>query len=332
MKTYMKTMENRKELVKRLEQLTGERAVYTRMPECAFVIGDYKVEKKGTLVVSDDASMEPLETLLAEGMIIESTESAEAEEAGSETAADLAEDAFDLTEEAGAMAEDAADPDAAAPEEPVAVCISFPTALHTVNSLRNLVSMIRARGNLISKATGGRFTCTEELVEILSAAADIPAFLSTLGEHSGELEGLEITEDKIIFTGFPETTDSDTIQTFMHLAALMNKLALEAKRISPRPVCEDNEKYIFRIWLLRLGMAGPDYAAARRILLTPLSGNAAFKDRAMEDRWKEKQTAKRDALRTARAQQAEESTACDHEDEDANEGSGEEMGSDAVSA
>lgn len=42
---YIKTMENRKVLVKRLERLTGTKAVYTRMPECAFVVGDFKVER-----------------------------------------------------------------------------------------------------------------------------------------------------------------------------------------------------------------------------------------------------------------------------------------------
>lgn len=57
----------------------------------------------------------------------------------------------------------------------------------------------------------------------------------------------------------------------------------------------ENEKYSFRIWLISLGMKGDEFKTARRILLAPLSGNAAFKDEAMQNRWKEKQKAKRAA-------------------------------------
>ena len=81
----------------------------------------------------------------------------------------------------------------------------------------------------------------------------------------------------------------------------MNMAAKEHKRIQAKPVGTTNEKYIFRIWLLSLGMGGEEFKTARRILLAPLSGSAAFKDDAMEQRWKEKQAAKRDALRMARA-------------------------------
>ena len=71
MRTYMKMMENRKELVKRLSQLAGIKAEYTKMPRCVFLVGDYAVERDGMLTVPDDADMEPIETLLTEGMIRE---------------------------------------------------------------------------------------------------------------------------------------------------------------------------------------------------------------------------------------------------------------------
>jgi hypothetical protein len=73
----------------------------------------------------------------------------------------------------------------------------------------------------------------------------------------------------------------------------MNKLAKEQKRTMAKTVDATNEKYIFRIWLLALGMGGDEFKTARRVLLHPLTGSAAFKDQAMEDRWKAKQAAKR---------------------------------------
>ena len=56
-----------------------------------------------------------------------------------------------------------------------------------------------------------------------------------------------------------------------------------------------NERYSMRIWLLSLGMGGDEFKTARRVLLAPLSGNAAFKDAAMEQRWKEKRAGERKA-------------------------------------
>ena len=46
-------------------------------------------------------------------------------------------------------------------------------------------------------------------------------------------------------------------------------------------------------------MKGDEYAQTRKILLAPLSGNAAFKDEAIQNRWKEKQKAKRTVSSTA---------------------------------
>ena len=268
---YIKTMENRKDLVKRIEQLTDEKAVYTRMPECAFEIGEFKVERYGTLVFTEEADTEVIDTLLAEGLIrvYEPEEGTDVE--GTEGTED--------TEEA------AEDP------EPVEVTISLPMANHTVRSLRNLTAMLYSRGGLISKATGGQFSCTEDLLEALSTASDIPAFLNTLESHPGALEGLELSADTVTFTGFPETDRADRIQTFTTLASLMNRMALEQKHTLARPVMAENEKYSFRIWLISLGMKGDEFKTARRILLALLDGNAAFKDEAMKERWKEKRRA-----------------------------------------
>ena len=117
----------------------------------------------------------------------------------------------------------------------------------------------------------------------------------------------------ITFTGFPFTENPDEFKSFTQLAAQMNRLAKEQKRVMAKTVDETNERYSFRIWLLALGMGGEEFKTVRRVLLQPLSGNAAFKNQAMEDRWKAKQNAKRDAPRAAKARQTEESTACDPE-------------------
>ena len=45
--------------------------------------------------------------------------------------------------------------------------ISLPLTGHTENSLRNLVTMVYTRGPLLSKATGGTFSCSLAQVDAL---------------------------------------------------------------------------------------------------------------------------------------------------------------------
>ncbi|MBQ9037878.1 MAG: hypothetical protein IJ119_00130 [Clostridia bacterium] len=177
---------------------------------------------------------------------------------------------------------------------PDALTITLPLTGHTANSLRNLVTMVYSRGSLISKATGGHFSCPLEQVEALKDCLTVESVRERI---TPDLIGLTITDEAITFTGFPLSDDPEKIQAYTQLAAQMNRLAKEQKRTQAKAVDTKNEKYIFRIWLLALGMGGDEYKTTRRMLLAPLSGNAAFKDQAMEDRWKEKQAAKKDAAK-----------------------------------
>lgn len=59
---YEVTGAARKDLVKKIEELTGEKAKYMGVPSCAYKIGDYEVAKDGTLSWPDlnDADLELL--------------------------------------------------------------------------------------------------------------------------------------------------------------------------------------------------------------------------------------------------------------------------------
>lgn len=62
--------ENRKDLVARLAELTGTKARYMGMPSAAYQVGDYTVEKDGTLVIEDGAADSGILRQLAdEGLI-----------------------------------------------------------------------------------------------------------------------------------------------------------------------------------------------------------------------------------------------------------------------
>ena len=88
---------------------------------------------------------------------------------------------------------------------------------------------------------------------------------------------VEITEEKINFTRFPYTTDSDEIAAYTQFISRLCDMARDAKRVSSKPTETDNDKYAFRCFLLRLGFIGKEYKTVRKILLRNLTGNSAFR-------------------------------------------------------
>ena len=280
----MKILGERKAAAARLVELTGAQAVYTKMPRCAYEVGPFAIERDGSVTMSESTDLAPLRTLALEGLLEGWEEPAK--ETAKVTAEVIAE-AIDAPAEETALD---------------ALTISLPLAGHTANSLRNLVSMIYSRGQLLSKETGGNFGCTLEQVEALK---DCVTVSDAVARITDALTGLTVSDDRITFT-FPATDDAEKIKAFTQLVAQMNKAAKAQKRVTAKVTDASNEKYIFRIWLLALGMGGDEFKTARRVLLQPLTGNAAFKDQAMQDRWKEKQAEKRNALRVAKEVSADE--------------------------
>ena len=88
---------------------------------------------------------------------------------------------------------------------------------------------------------------------------------------------IEITEEKINFTWFPYTTDSDEMAAYTQFISRLCDMARDAKRVSSKPTETDNDKYAFRCFLLRLGFIGKEYKTARKILFRNLTGNSAFR-------------------------------------------------------
>ncbi len=86
MKKYGKKIEDRKVLVTRLSDITGIEAHYTRVPRCAYEIGDFTVEKDGTLAAEDNADQSIIETLILEGLIMAAGEQEPQAEAASANA------------------------------------------------------------------------------------------------------------------------------------------------------------------------------------------------------------------------------------------------------
>jgi len=132
-------------------------------------------------------------------------------------------------------------------EQEPALTISLPLASANVGILRNLIS---AKESLIKKALG--ITDTR----------------------------INITDEKIEFPWFDRELTPEETNAYLLFLTQLCKLSKELKHASSKPVETDNEKYAFRTWLLRMGFIGPDFKAARKILLKNLSGSSAFRNGA----------------------------------------------------
>lgn len=312
MMRFEKNIINRKELVKRLEELTGERSVYTLMPRCAYEIGAYTVEKDGTLTVEEgSADLDILNTLLEEGMIIgELPEEEPVETEPEEDTEDIAEATEPEAEQAEPETE-SEETETAAEDTPAYIDIGFPTDKHTGTSLRNLVYLLYSRGPAINKAVGTHFLVEKSLVDALSDDACVKsqeAFRRAIADYEDTdgnglgMEGITLTPEQVTLHGFPNS-DADHVKACTELAALMNEMAIKQKRIQAKEITAENEKYAFRIWLLRLGMNGSEYKQTRKLLMENLDGNSAFRTEEDAERFKAKEKQKRDAAKAAKAEE-----------------------------
>ena len=275
--------DNRKEAAARLAEITGAESRYTRVPRCAYEVGPYTIEKDGSITVAEDADLAPLQALADEGLV-EPFEAPATEPAAEEAEA-----------------------------EPINLTVEVPMKHHNGATLRNLINLIYTRAGLLNKALGTGFRVDEELIEALKDDActlTTESLLQAIGdfeaEHGKAIDGLTFTPEGITFASLPETTDAEKLRTFTILAGMMNKQALDQKRIQAKAVNDENEKYALRIWLTRLGMNGSEFKEARKVLMANLTGHCAFRTPAEEAKWKARQAEKREALKAAKAETAAE--------------------------
>lgn len=142
---YNLTGTKRKELVHAIEEITGDKAQYMRMPTCAYEIGDITVDKDGSVTCEDEEKLKKvMEALNEKGFTAEG----EQEDGKAEQLEQVA-----TTENENVTG-----------QEP-ALTISLPLASANVGILRNLIS---AKESLIKKAleiTDTRINITDEKIE-----------------------------------------------------------------------------------------------------------------------------------------------------------------------
>ena len=131
-------------------------------------------------------------------------------------------------------------------DEPEALTISMPRDFFTEQSMNNLLQLIANK--------------------------------ETLLKHALNTESLAINEceETVEFPWFTVEKDGDG-DAYAKFITMFCDFAKNLQRVVNKPDASDNEKYAFRCFLLRLGMIGADYKAARKVLLRNLTGSSAFR-------------------------------------------------------
>lgn len=215
--------ENRKVMVKVIEKELGVKAKYLGVPSCAYQVGEYRVERDGTLSFEKDDIDEI--SRVVEACI---------------TATGYTPEGWEENKQENSQEESA--------ENHIELTVTMPIEKVEV---KNLINLLTAKGELIKKALG--------------------------------IDGVEFEVDEengtVSFPWFKSISPEEG-RTYTTFISSLCQMSLNQKRIAAKAKDNENEKYAFRCFLLRLGFIGDEYKADRKILLKNLTGSSAFKSGA----------------------------------------------------
>lgn len=127
--------ERRKEMVEVISRIVGMKAVYMRMPTCAYAISNFKVSREGTLIYDDRSDSGLVERVL-EGLAQAGFEA----EYSAETAAEKEPE------------EVSAEPETEPQEANVGLTVALPREGFTDTALENLQKLVDSKASLMKKA------------------------------------------------------------------------------------------------------------------------------------------------------------------------------------
>ena len=286
---------DRKQLVKAISEITGARAVYKFMPTCAYEIDFFTVTKEGTLEFPDRSDTEIVEQVLdglaEKGFTMTSAinenghsnmfgakETSESEEA-TDTAIlpDTAEitETEEVSEEVETAAETTTLPNTAEVTETEEVSEETET---TADPATQPDTAATAESDDIDRFSISmrRDFFDEALFSKLDRLIESKSDLFKMAFKTDDLS-YDVTDDRVTFAWFPWTKESGEGIAYSTFIDLLTKHLKEQKRVNASKTQTDNPKFAMRVFLIRLGMVGNEYKAARKILLRNLEGSSAFR-------------------------------------------------------
>lgn len=248
---YNVTGAKRKSLVSAISRELNLPTLYLGAPSFSYEVGGYRIDKDGTLEGADNRD------LVADLQGLDSFEAVSAEYDTPLPEAEPVPDDIQIPCEAevgGRISpyRDVEEPPAYdSPERPEAdehdrLTIEVPLDGFTEESIVNLEKLIASKASLIRKAIG---------------ADTLP---------------IVRTRTTLQFPWFRLSAEPDEASAYAQFISALCEMAKAQKRVNAKETDITNDKFAFRVFLVRLGFVGDDYKASRRALLRNLSGNSAF--------------------------------------------------------
>ena len=255
----------RKELVKAISEITGERAVYKFMPTSAFEIGFFTVTREGKLEFCDRSDTEIVEQVL-EGL----------SERGYTVISsyyDNGKSAIETDNEP--TAETATQPDTA-----------MVTENEKVSEETEIMAQCETQGNTVPTVESNgidRFSISmsrdffdERTLNKLDRTLENKGELFKMAFKTNDLS-YQITDDRVTFDWFPFSGEEGEGLAYSNFIDLLTKSLKEQKRVNASKAQTENPKFAMRVYLIKLGMVGDEYKQTRKILLRHLAGSSAFR-------------------------------------------------------
>ena len=238
----------RKEIIKALGEHFGVVAKYMGVPSFAYQIETleetYTVDRAGKITTLEGKVVE-LESLINGRVEVETTVHKESKTTGFE--------------------------------------VAVPMEGHTGITLRNLVNMVFSKQALIKKSLGIKANIVEDdfCISInrakIETLEDFKIAIESVGDNRCPGIKFDLNNDFIAFKFFEWEATPEKVKAYTQLVALLNQNAKVLKHASAKAKDTDNDKFTFRVWLVKLGMIGDEYKSARKVLLEKLEGNSAFR-------------------------------------------------------
>lgn len=240
------TGSGRKALVTAISEITGAQAAYRGAPTFAYEVGDYHIDREGTVMGPDSQSF--LDALAERGYT--DPESGVAYQLDEVNTPLVAIHVPELVEQRNPDHDYDTDfPISASQVIPEVhdLVIEYPRDGFGEKEIANLEKLIAGKATLIKKSLG------VDSLPVIQA------------------------DTTLQFPWFTTTGTAEEAEAYGRLVCGLCEAAKKQKRVTAKETPAENEKYAFRVFLNRIGFIGEDCKAARRLLLRNLSGNSAFK-------------------------------------------------------
>lgn len=255
----------RKELVKAISEITGERAVYKFMPTSAFEIGFFTVTREGKLEFCDRSDKEIVEQVL-EGL-------SQRGYAVISSFYDNGKSAIETDNEP--TAETATQPETAAVTEIEKVSEEPETTADTTTQPERKAT-VESNGIDRFSISMSRDFFDDRTLNKLDRTIESKEELFKMAFKTDDLS-YKITDDRVTFDWFPFSGEEGEGLAYSNFIDLLTKSLKEHKRVNASKAQTENPKFAMRVYLIRLGMVGDKYKQTRKILLRNLEGSSAFR-------------------------------------------------------